>query len=471
MRRALIGIVFALVANPPGVSAQVFGFTDAFKPEEFAARRANVMAKIGGDVAVVLGSAESASSLSFRQNTQFFYLTGVEVRRAVLVIDGKARSSTLFIAPPGSVAELDEPTLRADTATRRITGIERVLPRDSVIPVLTRLAREGRAFYAPYRSESRNGIAQYSQRFDAENLADPFDRRISRERVLLERLRELAGNDAQDLDPILDRLRSVRSPAEIAVLREAARLAALGMMAVMRSASPGMYEYQLVAVADFEFRYHDAMRPAYYALSTNGTGSQWGYHSARNQLGPNDLVLFDYAPVYKYYQADVARMFPANGKFTARQRELYAIYLRLYRAMETSLKPGVPLRSLLRDTMGTMDKIVAEFHFTDPRIKAAALELVNQARNSRGGFVGHTIGMEIGEPPMPGEVLRPGMTLTIESSMLLPDENLRLRLQNVYLITATGYENLSSIAPVEPDAIEKLMREDGLVRYHKDASR
>src|SRR5262245_53550336 len=97
MRRASLAGILGLVTLPvAGLGAQ-FGFTNAFKPEEFTAHRARVMEKIGDGIAVIQGSAEFPAYVKFRQNNQFFYLTGVEVPRAVLLIDGKTHSSTLFL--------------------------------------------------------------------------------------------------------------------------------------------------------------------------------------------------------------------------------------------------------------------------------------------------------------------------------------------------------------------------------------
>lgn len=465
MRRYLVALI-TVVAAAPLAAQQPFmqGFTDAFTPAEFAARRTKVMEKIGDGIAVIQGSAEYPAYLAFRQNAQFFYLSGVEAPRAVLVIDGKRHTSTLILPATYRLANSEGPMLVAGDDARRITGIEQVQPKDSVIPLLTRLAAEGRQFYAPFRLESRNaGAKEQSSGFDRANATDPLDGRPSREKVLVDKLNSLSGKPTLDLDPILDGLRMIKSPAEIAVMREAARIAQMGIMEAMRSAHPGMYEYQIAAVADYEFRNANAQGPAYFALASTGTNAAWPhYHGTASKLGPNDMVLLDYAPDYKYYQSDVTREFPSNGKFTPRQREMYTIYLRLFQAVEQSMKTGVAPRDISKAAAEKMDTIMAHFTFTDPKIKDAAKRMVDSYRTPRGNSLGHMVGMETHDASLPYEVLLPGMVFTIEPAMTIPDERVYIRLESVFLVTEKGVENISTMAPVEPDAIEKLMKEIGI---------
>src|SRR6185437_9940011 len=161
--------------------------------------------------------------------------------------------------------------------------------------------------------------------------ADPWDGRPSREEAFIAHLKEAAPHsEVKDLDPILDNLRGTKSPREIAILREATRIAGLGIMEAMRDARPGMYEYELQADSEFVFKKYGAYGAAYFALIATGPNTYYThYHKDTAQLKDGDLVQFDYAPDYKNYASDVTRVFPANGKFTPRQREFYGIYLRL----------------------------------------------------------------------------------------------------------------------------------------------
>lgn len=464
MKRASIVVGIAAAwwltgsAGPP--------FTDALPAEEFAARRARVMEKIGDGVAVVPGAAERAGYLKFRQNNQFFYLTGVEAPRAILVIDGRAKTSTLFLPPRDERLERSEgPVLVPGADAAQLTGIPQVLPRDEFAGALTRLATDRRTLFLPHRAEAIDAATPGNVKAHADkSLADPWDGRPSREAAFIERLKARApGAAIQDLDPILDAMRLVKSPREIALVREATRIAGLAITETMRSARPGMYEYELEAIGDYFFKKHNARGIAYFGLVAAGKNAAWPhYHAAQSQLRDGDLVLYDYAPDFKYYTSDVTRMFPANGRFSAEQRELYTIYLRLYQALMTSIRPQVEPRVILAGALKKMESVMAAYPFRTPKIRAAAQRFVDGYRNTNRNSLGHWIGMEVHDVTARYTVLEPGMMFTIEPALTIPDERVYVRLEDAVVITETGYENMSGFVPVEPDAIERLMAEVGL---------
>ena len=472
MKRHLPHALLAVLLVTSGARnayAQPALFTDALTKEEFAARRARVMAEIGDAVAVVQGATETAAYEKFRQSNQFFYLTGVEVPRAILTIDGRSKTSTLYLLPRNERMERSEgPVLTPGEEAARLTGIERVLPRDDFAAAVKQFGK--RIVYTPYRGETRSaGTPDREAAHAAARRADPWDQQPSREQWFLTRLHEHApAIEVKDLDPTLDAMRLVKSPAEIALVREATRISGLGIMEAMRSAAPGMYEYEVGAIADYVFRKYDAQGVGYYALVATGTNAAWPhYHASRSKLRDGDLVLLDYAPDFKYYTSDVTRMFPANGKFTADQRELYTIYLRLYQALMTSIRPG-KAGEILRDAVRKMDEVLNAYSFSNPKIKEAANRFVEEYRrrvgisDDRRGGIGHMVGMEVHDVTVPFDELRPGMIFTIEPALTIPEDRVYVRLEDVILITATGYENLSAFVPSEIADIEKLMAEVGL---------
>jgi Xaa-Pro aminopeptidase len=191
-------------------------------------------------------------------------------------------------------------------------------------------------------------------------------------------------------------------------------------------------------------------------------------------LQDGELVQFDYAPDYKYYQSDVTRVFPANGTFTPRQREFYTIYLKLYQSVMTSIRPRASAPEILKDAVAKMDAIMASFTFNDPKIKAAATRFVEgyRTRMATARSLGHAVGMEVHDVGGAPKTYEPGMIFTIEPAMQIEDEHLGLRLEDMILITESGYENMSAFVPVEIEAIEKLMKEPGLsdaaLKWNKD---
>ena len=128
----------------------------------------------------------------------------------------------------------------------------------------------------------------------------------------------------------------------------------------------------------------------------------------------------------------------------------------------TSIKVHARPNDIIKDAVKKMDAVMADFKFTDPKIKDAATRFVERYRASKANSLGHTIGMEVHDVRLSTETLEPGQLFTIEPAMTIPDEHIGIRLEDVVLITETGYENLSAFVPVEIADIEKLMTEPGL---------
>jgi Xaa-Pro aminopeptidase len=480
--RKVAFLVVVVLASALNAFAQPL-FTDSLPKEEFAERRAKLLQKIGDGLVIIQGTTETGNSLKFRQNNQFYYLTGVEVPRAMLLIDGRTKKSTLFVPPRDERRERSEgPVLVPGPEAVKLTGIDAVEARDAFEAALTAAASIKRTAYVPFRPEVLGGASVSDPRARwAASSADPWDGGKSRETLFLDRLKAKAPLlEVQDLDPLIDALRFYKTPREIALIRESTRIAGLAMMEAMRSARPGMYEYEIEAIGDYIFKVHNAQGIAYFALVAAGTNSHYPhYHAAQTQTKAGDLVLFDYAPDYKYYASDVTREFPISGKFTAEQRELYGIYVKLYKALMTSIKPNVPMKTIYSDIVAKMDAAMAGHTFANPKFKAAAERFVENYRRrlnppaaaagggrgagGGGGSLGHTVGMEVHDVNTPhGDMLVPGQVFTIEPALTIPEDRVYVRLEDVILITETGYENLSAFVPIEIEAIEKLMAERGL---------
>jgi Xaa-Pro aminopeptidase len=433
------------------------------------------MEKIGDGAAILLGATEPPGEMPLRQGNQFFYLSGVVEPRAILVVDGKSKRSTLFLNPRNAQRETSMygPGLSPGDDAAKATGIDAVLPRGDFQALVDGFAKEGRAIYTPFRPEVLGSISSGDpDRLWAANKNDPWDGRTSREQAFLAHIKDAAPHcEVRNLDPVLDAMRGIKSPREIAVIREATRIAGMGIMEAMRDARPGMFEYELQADSEFVFKKYGAFGAAYFALIGAGPNTYYThYHRNTSKLQDGDLVQFDYAPDYKYYQSDVTRVFPANGKFTPRQREYYDIYLRLYRAVMTSIKVHAAPHDVIKEAVVKMDEIMAGYKFTDGKIKSAAQKFVENYRRQqdRATSLGHSVGMEVHDVRMPTETLEPGEIFTIEPEMRIEEDHLGLRLEDMLLITGTGYENLSSFVPIEIADIEKLMadRRHGLSAAH-----
>ena len=448
----------------------MFRGIDIFPSEEFAARRAKVIEQIGDGVAIVLGTTEPPGEVPFRQNSQFFYLTGVTEPRASVIIDGRTKTTTVFLQP--KTARQDEsqygPGMSPGAAAAKTLGVDAAVDQAGFTAAITALASAKRVIYTPFAAEVLGSQSQGDPtRLWANNVKDPWDGRDSREATFRAKLRvALPDSEIKDLDQVINPLRAVKSPREIAVIREATRISGEGIMAAMREARVGLHEYELQAPAEYVFKKNGALGASYFALIATGPNTYYThYNSNTSVLKDGDLVQFDYAPDFKYYQSDVTRVFPANGKFTPRQREMYEIYLKLYQSVLTSIQVHKTPADCVKEALVKMDAIMAGYKFTDARIKAAAMKMVEgyRERQANTRSLGHNVGLEVHDVGgLQAGTFEPGRVFTIEPQFRIEEEHLGIRLEDMVLITETGVENLSAFVPITVSEIEKLMREPGL---------
>ena len=165
--------------------------------------------------------------------------------------------------------------------------------------------------YTPFAPGERNAECRGELRSaNSAIAADPWDGRPSRETQFVQLLRSRFAKDAvRDLTPILDEIRAVKSPREIALVRRASQLAGRGLIEAMKSTRPGVFEYQLDASARYVFLAGGARLEGYRSITASGTDNIWNMHYYRNtaQLKDGDLVLMDFAPEYRYYTSDIVR--------------------------------------------------------------------------------------------------------------------------------------------------------------------
>lgn len=464
-------VLVALAALVPNLLAQpVFTGTEIFPPEEFAARRAKVIEQIGDGVAIVLGTTEPAGEMPFRQNSQFFYLTGVTEPRASVIIDGRAKTTTVFLQPKTERQDSSQygPGMSPGAAAAMTLGVTSALDREGFTAAITALASAKRTIYTPFAAEVLGSQSQGDPtRMWEANAKDPWDGRNSREAAFIARLRVAAPNsEIKDLDPIVNAMRAVKSAREITVIREATRIAGEGIMAAMREARVGLHEYELQAPAEYIFTKNGAIGASYFALIATGRNTYYTHYNRNTSvLAEGDLVQFDYAPDFKYYQSDVTRVFPANGKFTPRQREMYEIYLKLYQSVLMSIQVHKTPADCVKDALVKMDAVMASYRFTDARIKAAAVTMVEgyRSRQAATRSLGHNVGLEVHDVGgLQAATFEPGRIFAIEPQFRIEEEHLGIRLEDMVLITETGVENLSAFVPISVAAIEKLMQEPGL---------
>lgn len=463
------------------VAQDVPYFTSDFPPDEFAARRAKVYAAIGENaIAVVQGAPSPEGYTRFRQSNEFYYLSGIEVPHAYLVLDGGQKRASLYLPhrQPGREAS-EGKVLAAEDAdeVKKLSGIEAVFPQEMLSEHLARLARSepARTLYTPFQpAEGMSVSRDLALRRVADTTNDPWDGRGSREAVFLASLRSRYPQyEIRDLTPQLDRLRLIKSAREIALIRKATRLAGLALLEAMRSTEPGILESELDAVAKFVFHRNGAQGDAYYSLIANGTNAYFPHYNAgKTRLRDGDLLLMDYAPDVGYYMSDITRQWPVNGKFTPDQRDLYTFYVGCYRAILDAIRPGITPQAVKKEALVAMDALLARSRFSKEIYTKGAKDFVESYRRSSENprsTLGHWVGMATHDVGVDSGPLRPGMVFTIEPALRIPEERLYIRLEDLIVITETGKEIQSDFLPMDADAIEAAMKGEGILqRYPMD---
>jgi Xaa-Pro aminopeptidase len=455
-------------------------FTTDFPPEDFAARRAEVYKTIGeSGVALLQGAPSPPGYTRFRQSNEFYYLCGNEVPHAYLLLDGAMKRTSLYLPHRNEGRERGEgKLLSADDAelVKKLSGVDAVFGTDLLVEHLARASRiSGRTIFTPYSPAEGFAMSRdLAVRVIGDYAADPFDGRSSREGTLIQSLRaRFPQFEIRDLSPTLDRLRLIKSPRELAMIRKATRLSGLALMEGMRSTEPGIYEHELDGMAKYVYYRNGAQGEAYYSLIASASNAFYPHYNAgKRRMQDGDFLLMDFAPDVGYYMSDVTRMWPVNGKFNSWQRELYGFYLGCYKSVLKHIRPNATPQAILKDAVKEMETLLASSKFSKPAYENAAKAFVagyQRSASSPYASLGHWVGMATHDVGPHSEPLRAGMVFTIEPALVVPEEKIYVRLEDLIIITETGKEIVSDFVPMEMDKIEKLMTETGILqRYPRD---
>ena len=459
-------------------------FTTDFPPQEFAGRRSKVYDTIGeGGLALVQGAVAPAGYVRFRQTNEFYYLCGVEVPHAYLLLNGAQRTATLYLPHRNEAREKSEgKVLSAEDAelVKRLSGVDAVYGTDLLAEHLARYARgtQSRTLWTPYSPAEGMAMSRdLATRAVADASSDPWDGTASREGRLIGALRaRFPQLEVRDLTPTLDQARLIKSPRELDLIRKATRLSGLALMEAMRSTVPGISEYELDAVAKYVYYRNGAQGDAYYSLIASGPNAVFPHYNAgKRVMRDGELLLMDYAPDVGYYMSDVTRQWPVNGKFNGWQRELYGFYLECYKAILAHIRPGATAAEIMREAAADMRRALGRARFSKPIYAAGAREFVESYEESAAApcaSLGHWVGMATHDVGRDCGPLRPGMVFTIEPALRVPEENLYIRLEDVIFIGESKAEVLTTFVPMEIQGVELLMREDGMLqRYARDGEK
>jgi Xaa-Pro aminopeptidase len=412
---------------------------------EYQGRRAKLRAEADGPV-VLFGytSRNDAGEVAvFFQDEDFYYLTGYSEPDAALVLipDSAAAKTSgapteILYLPPRDPREAIWGGAHLgpnDPGVAEKTGFQAVRPFAELRGDLAALAKTNPKFYALLPKGPENGYPQLHTWHEWLKEALP------------------PQSEIEDVQPILTEMRMVKSAGELELLQKAVDASVDAQFAAMKMMKPGLMEYQVAAKMEEIHKWEGCSREAYAPIVGAGFFSTvLHYDALDNQIKDGDVVVLDVAGEYGGYDADITRTVPANGKFTARQREIYDIVLGAQNAAIAAVKPGV----FMYGGPGSLHTIAADYinsHGKDKDGKPLGKYFVHG--------LGHGLGLNVHDPTDFRQPLKAGMTITIEPGIYIRDENLGVRIEDDVLVTADGHRVMTEKLPRNADEVEKVMAE------------
>lgn len=416
-----------------------------FSPEDFEARRNKVMAQIGDGILILQAAELPEAYVKFRQDNNFYYLTGVEIPDAVLIINGKSKESVLLVPDKISNDIKTEAFIKPGEEAAAEYKFSQVISKSAMTNMLHYFSETGQPFYLQQSPQETTEMSRdRCMMTRANRVNNPWDGRISKELNFFNKIKErFPATTVKDITPILDAMRWVKDKKEIAVIRECGRIGCLGINEAIKVTRPGIYEYQTVAACDFIYGDMGTAGPAYYAIAASGErGLIWHYNANNHLLEAGNVLLIDYAPEVNYYVTDITRTWPVQGEFTEEQLKFYNCVKEARDEIIKAMKPGVTVNDLRK---------VGEAVYK---------------RNGMGkywfGYVGHFVGMAVHDVGSYETPFVEGVVFNVEPILEDKDKKIHIRLEDTIVITATGSENLTPQSPVDPAEIYKLMKEKGI---------
>lgn len=444
----IIAWLLVFVTAPEKIGAQYTdrsAINDLGGPQEFARRRVELAKQLKTGYAVLFARDVIPESTHYREDNDFYYFTGLADPGAIMLID-VPNENTLIFEP-----QQDQHTamiyganlLALSTDEREALGFKTVLPLQDFDMTLLELMASGTSTDVWVRlgfPDKADGARMEVGRDHAWLFSHPYysgavPDDLAPARLLAQRYPMAL---IRDLTPTIDSMRNIKTLTEIAVLRRNGKLSADGVRDAIAHARSGMYQYEIEALATYDFTKNGAQGVAYPAIVSSGKDiNTWHYFSNRNRIEPNQLVVFDYAASLDHETMDITRTFNISGKFTAEQAKWYALDLEAQKACIDLLRPG----------------------HTYEEAADAAKRVYEKAGIARQwmGFPGHFVGLATHDVTRPQGPVRPGQVVTVEPIIEFPNQQMHFRVEDTVLVTDKGPEVLSSGVPKEIREIEALV--------------
>lgn len=452
MRKPSLLALAALALGPGFLSthAPLLRALDKQPASVFHARRVALAGKLQGGVAILFAAEEPVLDfMPYRQDSDFYYLTGWNEPGAALVIEGDASQTAtpraykeiLFL--PARDLRMEAYTgvkMDADTpGVAEAAGVDNVEPMTDLPAELTRLISADRSLLRRLWTQPDSAAATALLSFTATTLG--------------------SGDVPQgrDVTSLTMPLRQIKDEGEIALIKKASSASILAQRVMMQWwVKPGMTERAIAGAMTAVWMENGCERPSYAPIVGSGPNSTILHYSNNDRtMQDGDLLLVDAACEYSMYAADITRTVPVNGHFTARQREIYNIVLGAQQAAFDSFVSG---KSTINDRdrrdPNSLDTVAYNY------INTHGKDLHGQ---SLGKYwlhgLGHMMGIDVHDPANYPVVLKPGMVFTIEPGIYIPEEKIGIRIECDFLVTADGkLVDLDASLPHTPDEIEAAMQ-------------
>jgi Xaa-Pro aminopeptidase len=385
-------------------------------------------------------------SLAFIQNSDLFYLSGVDQEDTILMIfpdvkDGKHKE-VLFIKETSELIAIWEGAKLTKAQATEVSGIEHIYWHHEFDKVFKTFAFQAENFYLNSNEHTRRYI-------DMETAEMRFNNKL-RAQFPLHKIERSA--------PIMHRIRSVKHPVEIDLMQQACNITEKGFRRLLSFTKPGVMEYEIEAELIHEFVRNRSRGFAYGPIIASGHSACVLHYVENNKpCKDGDVILLDVAAEYANYASDMTRAIPVNGKFTKRQREVYDAVLRVMKAATGMLKAGNTFEKYNKAVGDLMTEELLQLGL----IKSDEVKNQNPAWPAYKKYfmhgTSHFIGLDVHDVGFFAEPMQVGNAFTVEPGIYIPEENLGIRLENNIVITEGGNIDLMKNIPLEADEIEALM--------------
>jgi Xaa-Pro aminopeptidase len=432
------------------------------EPSEFQARRQSAMNAVTDGIILLhsFSAPKSWSDSGFRQDSNFFYLTGLEnLHDAILAVDGTTKETSLFVKPPTEreqrrfaavLTGWNSVYLTPDHQTEQLLGIDHIVAWDRFSDFIEtrRKTNPKIAFYLDQSGEDKM-VADVSNPSGLAPIENPF--------LLWSAAIKAKWPDANILDgtPILLKLRAVKSPAELALMKKAAEYTDAGFRAAMAAITPGRSSREIEGAAiEAALRAGADGIGAWPELKTGRVSGRtvfqkfYDYYLLNRKVQAGETVLMDLGFNHEFYKGDVGRTLPVSGHFTSEQHEVVALMDGAYQSGLHALRDGVSTDEIIRTCTHYVEDHKQELH--SELAKCAAIELLKP-----GIWIMYTHGLDMVEMYPPPKELHKGNTIAFGPDFDV--DGMGFYEEDVLLITGNGYQLINPALPYSAAEIEQLM--------------